>query len=635
MTSFIRRARSRFAPTPREASTARWRKPLWLLCTVLSTFAGALPGEAAVPAAHGATAQRLTMPPLPLGTWHPLDPLHSSLASGKAIPLPEGGGLEVHNACLDDGFNVTTATSIVVDEKGNTIVTGGKRVNDYRKGIELGSEFATLKYDPQGNVLWSKTYPGVYSCFDYANAMAVDKRGNVYVTGREWLHGVDGTDQQYWRFQIKYAFTTVKYDAQGTQQWVSTYIPPGDQLDDARSIAVDENGDVYVTGTATPQSSPALPPPRSYMVTVKYDGQTGHQVWQDRYAGPAQPNGQFAPEVVLVNSGGSVHLYIVGTVCTQLDPTALSYGASLCSDMQYQVRKYTSDHVLEWTASYETAPTFASQANQAIADSAGNLYVTGSSCTTPLTVQFFPDPSGFPGDGAVSEYCSYADATTVKFNPAGAQLWVQRYSPPGSVSGALEGAARTLRPLDGAPPGGGGGGGGGSSSGATVANYAGATLTVDPEGNVIVIGSAGDSRLGIDGFATFMAKYDSTGSPLWLYRKPFVFANGVVGFSPVSIKTGADGSIYAAGQLWNAYGDFFAVTAYKQDGSTLWTQSQSGRVPSGREWAATAIALDKHGRVHVTGGTIDGLYYGLTPSAYLTNVYAPDGDGDLQWSRLF
>ncbi len=110
---------------------------------------------------------------------------------------------------------------------------------------------------------------------------------------------------------------------------------------------------------------------------------------------------------------------------------------------------------------------------------------------------------------------------------------------------------------------------------------------------------------------------------------------------------GRNGSIYVAGQHgpqpYLQLPGFFSVRAYGKDGDRLWTQESRGRVlPWPKvDWAAAGgIALDKQGRVHVTGGTVDPVEVDFlppfpAPSAYLTNVYAPDGDGDPLWSREF
>jgi len=66
--------------------------------------------------------------------------------------------------------------------------------------------------------------------------VGLDKSGNVYVTGQS---GIDGSYMDY---------DTVKYNSDGKQLWAARYHGPGTGFDDASAIAIDGEGNVYVTG---------------------------------------------------------------------------------------------------------------------------------------------------------------------------------------------------------------------------------------------------------------------------------------------------------------------------------------------------------------------------------------------------
>ena len=100
----------------------------------------------------------------------------------------------------------------------------------------LHLDYATLKYDPDGKLLWENRYNGPGNGEDSASAIAVDGNGNVYVTG----HSYGGSSG--------YDYATLKYDPDGKLLWENRYNGPGNGDDSASAIAVDGNGNVYVTG---------------------------------------------------------------------------------------------------------------------------------------------------------------------------------------------------------------------------------------------------------------------------------------------------------------------------------------------------------------------------------------------------
>jgi len=96
--------------------------------------------------------------------------------------------------------------AIAVDSQGNVSVTGDicVRVEFDDTGIPscVDSDYATIKYDPDGNELWIARYNGPGNGFDEATALALDPAGNVYVTGASLGAGT-GSD-----------YATIKYYAQ-------------------------------------------------------------------------------------------------------------------------------------------------------------------------------------------------------------------------------------------------------------------------------------------------------------------------------------------------------------------------------------------------------------------------------------
>src|SRR5690349_8375920 len=104
---------------------------------------------------------------------------------------------------------------------------------------------------------WVANYSGVFD--DEPTGMAVDESGNVYVTG-------------YTAIPDYSAFVTVKYNPQGQEEWSAVYNPPNG-ISSAAAIALDRSGNVHVTGTSGTFGSTD-----SDYVTIKYNN-SGQQQW--------------------------------------------------------------------------------------------------------------------------------------------------------------------------------------------------------------------------------------------------------------------------------------------------------------------------------------------------------------------
>jgi hypothetical protein len=132
-------------------------------------------------------------------------------------------GTEVWVATYESG--VTRAAALGTDSEGNVYVTG-----------QSAREFATVKYDSNGNEVWVARYHGPADSYPYR--IAVDGRDNVYVTGAS--SGVFPRSD----------YATIKYDPEGNEVWVANYHGPVDYYDGAWDLALDAEGNVYVTGTS-------------------------------------------------------------------------------------------------------------------------------------------------------------------------------------------------------------------------------------------------------------------------------------------------------------------------------------------------------------------------------------------------
>lgn len=122
-----------------------------------------------------------------------------------------------------------------------------------------------MKVNPTGSEILYSTYLGGES-IEWANSIAVDLLGNVYITGDTWgldlplaklfpmtkIHeGIEycpGYDQIGSKKVFDRSAFVVKLNSNGSELFYSTYIT-GSEDDFATSIALDIQGNAYVTGT--------------------------------------------------------------------------------------------------------------------------------------------------------------------------------------------------------------------------------------------------------------------------------------------------------------------------------------------------------------------------------------------------
>lgn len=305
----------------------------------------------------------------------------------------------------DEANGDDIANAIAVDASSNVYVTGSAYTD------ATDEEYATIKYGPRGKRQWLRRYDVAYDWWDYATAIAVDSRGNVYVTGssfeykslsgatikygprgkRKWVNtgfgsaiAVDVTGNVYvagmydgWLRCSRYA--TTKYSSAGDHKWTALYPGPEDFLcGGCRAIAVDASGNVYVTGYSYGSGT-------GYdYATIKYDS-AGNEKWVRRYDGPT--NGDDRAAAIALDSSGNV--YVTGT-----------------SEGDYATVKYDSAGETKWVRRYNGSANGNDGATAMALDTSDNVHVTGYSCR--------------PSTG-----CDYL---TIKYDSAGNTLWVRRYN---------------------------------------------------------------------------------------------------------------------------------------------------------------------------------------------------------------
>ncbi|MDC8016113.1 cadherin-like domain-containing protein [Tahibacter soli] len=265
-----------------------------------------------------------------------------------------------------------------VDAAGNVYVTGTNYV-----------QFVTIKYDSAGTQQWLRRYSFPGGVYQQPRAMAVDAAGNVYVTGRSQAGGA-GIDQ--------FDYGTVKYDTDGNELWTARYNGPDGLQDEVLALALDPDGNVYVTGGSKGAGG------RNDYATVKYDA-SGVQQWASRYG-----NGRHGDQAnAVVVNGDSVVVTGISNTGDHYDAITVGYDRAT--------------GVQQWTATV-TGP-HNNYGSALVRDGQGNVYLAGAAWN--------------PGNGL----------TTAKFDAAGTQQWLRNYLPYSGITGSNIAYAVALDPTGG------------------------------------------------------------------------------------------------------------------------------------------------------------------------------------------
>jgi len=216
-------------------------------------------------------------------------------ASIKYYPNGDTAWVRRYNGSGNSGDR---AEAIAVDHSGNVYVTG------YSYGSGTADDYATIKYYPDGDTVWVRTYNGPGDSTDHAYAIAVDRSSNVHVTGKSLSSG-SIADADY---------ATIKYHPSGDTAWMRRYNGSEDFWDEAFAMAVDGSGNIYITGSS-----------EGDYVTVRYYA-NGDTAWTRRYNGPG--NGDDGAYAIGVDSCDNTYVTGCSWNGTDYDYATIKYDAS-------------------------------------------------------------------------------------------------------------------------------------------------------------------------------------------------------------------------------------------------------------------------------------------------------------------
>jgi uncharacterized delta-60 repeat protein len=330
-------------------------------------------------------------------------------------------------------------------------------------------------------------------------------------------------------------------------EWTNRYSNAGYSCQ-AVAMAVDSSGNTFVTGI---RSTPGGEGSYTDYCTIEINN-LGEFVWEKIFdRGPSDE-----PAAIVVAPDGNI---IVTGSCQYVDgETILGY--------DFVTIKYNKDTGVQmWTATYDRLGSGGGGDDMAKAlavDSAGNVYVTGSS----------------------TNILGHYDFATIKYGGSnGSPLWL---SSPGTEKGAVIYTGNT---------------GGTPSEGEDEP----VAIAVDPDEDCVVVGSS-ETSYGAD-YATL--KYNSSdGSQIW------EFPNGGehTSITPYAMALDSDGNVLVTGSCYGEGAlDYFTIKINGLNGVFVWDSMYDGHA---EDDVPTAIAVDSSGDVYVTGYSLrtpveEGVYF--------------------------
>jgi hypothetical protein len=372
-----------------------------------------------------------------------------------------------------------------------------------------------------------------------------DNIGNIYVAG----YVIKNSLPDDWDYLL------LKYNTNGVLLWTVSYDGPAHGVDELRSMALDNQGNIYVTGTSMGSNS------SQDFCTIKYNP-AGEMLWQSRYSSESS-SGDQARDLAVDNFGntyvtGSTNINIIVTVKYDV------YG------VQEWVSSYTNNHCCNFSFAVTV-------------DDFGNSYIAGGEW-----------------EGGANEYKNYI---SIMYNPQGIQVWRNTYGQPQFDEYAnqilLDGSRNVYIS-----------GPGVDKSYIIKYNNAGIRLwaneflngrisafKVDNFENVYVTGE-------VQGKMTTI-KYNSNGALIWdaTYTE-----NPTNSSSADDLVLDNEGNVYIAGlfQRPETYQDY-GILKYSSSGKLLWVKSYNGS-GNNLDWAHS-ITLDNNKNVYVTGRSGNSLGY--------------------------
>ncbi len=275
------------------------------------------------------------------------------LKEGKSVSQVSARGLAFDpsmNIVAVGYFGASSSNQVIFDPV--TLTSAGQR------------DMFVVKYNSAGDVIWAKSAGGI-NTGDVADGVAVDKNGNIYVAG-------SFTDSASYDAQKVYSngaidASLIKYDQNGNVVWVKTGGGIGE--DKAKAVALDDDGNIYVTGyfdsLAVFGSTTLKGNDNSDVYVAKYDP-NGNLLWLKQASSSGVDYGQG----IAVTAGGCFITGKFASTATFETIPLTSYGGD-----DAFIAAYDLSGNFQWVK--QIGGTDKDCGNYIASGTSGNLYATG------------------------------------------------------------------------------------------------------------------------------------------------------------------------------------------------------------------------------------------------------------------
>ena len=316
---------------------------------------------------------------------------------------PDGSQL-VYSTYLG-GSTTDGGWGIAVDSSGSAYVTGTTgasgfgnnfpTVNPFQATEHGNGDVFVTKFKPDGSGLLYSTYLGG-GVGEVGLGIALDKMNNAYVVGWTWSSDFPTKNPLYLYSPSPRGFLSsdifvTKLNAEGSSLIFSTFLG-GTGEDYGGSIAVDGNGDAYITGQTSSTNFPTVNPIQplfgggvfgdAFVTKIKSDGS---MLIYSTYLGGSRDDGNSGDPSIIVHGGtvaiavdSSGHAYVTGGTASSdfhlVAPIQAVYGGGVRDVYVSKIKPDGSGFVF----STFLGGTGDDWGSGIALDSSGNIFVAGS-----------------------------------------------------------------------------------------------------------------------------------------------------------------------------------------------------------------------------------------------------------------